>query len=567
MKREEYDRLPWHPCPLCRAIHGPDYEVEHFKSLQQLSDHAKEHHDIVFYSSTTYSGQQVLCGRLVKAAHMWLSKQNETFGSRGPNKERKIKRQHDGGASGPFLDTPYVSLTTNTTPVPPKLTAEKVNRGPLVRPQYPVTLLATHDMTGRNIRWASCALCVQLWSVKASHGLLESDSTQVMRQIDPIFSPMDLFPAPSGEKPVGWFTPQDAKMIIRLTGNPEMETHQRRVFSLFMTAIQLIRESGLSPRLMDSVFNFMNVGIMISPTPLRQTVKSQHAPEEKLYTEEEWDYPIAMHGMVSNAEEETQRVREWQELFGKYRASSMPLPPERVYHLECDTPDLPQRTLDLNTSGLANKDAPIPLIVQRFCEVGLSHQAVAQAAPVDNTQAESHGLYDVMLVRYRDALREVQAYVNSKPSWVTLMRGSMQDDAAESAVHIHADKAPDQVSTVKTKLKTIAAGIWDTLKRLTEQLAPSVVKTPATVATRVAQEPEADPPEFGDSVPENTFITPGHNRRYDWETFAGQLLSEVVKAPKEQKPMINHKAPPFFIWHENKTWDAVSRLSHQFDTN
>ena len=30
--------------------------------------------------------------------------------------------------------------------------------------------------------------------------------------------------------------------------------------------------------------------------------------------------------------------------------------------------------------------------------------------------------------------------------------------------------------------------------------------------------------------------------------------------------MITHKAPPLFFWHENRSWDAVSRLSHQFDT-
>ena len=295
---------------------------------------------------------------------------------------------------------------------------------------------------------------------------------------------------------------------------------------------------------MDSVFNFMNVGIMISPTPMRQTVKSQYEPEEKLYTEDEWDYPIAMHGMVSAAEEETQRVMEWQELFGKYKASSLPLPPDRVYHLQCDTPGLPEKTLDLNSSGLADKDTPIPLIVQKFCHMGLSHQAVAQATPVDNTQAESHGLYDVLLTKHRESLKEVQTYVNSKPNWVKLMKGSMMDDAAESAVHIHADKTPEQVSTVKTKIKTITAGIWEMLKRLTEHLAPSVVRTPATVATRVAQEPEADPPEFEDSVPENTLITSDHNRRYNWELFAGELLLEVMKVPKEQKPMIDHKAPP-----------------------
>ena len=75
-----------------------------------------------------------------------------------------------------------------------------------------------------------------------------------------------------------------------------MESHQRLVFALFMAAIQLIRESRLRPRLMDSVFNFMNVGIMISPTPMRQYVKSPYGPEEQLYTEDEWEYPIAMHG-------------------------------------------------------------------------------------------------------------------------------------------------------------------------------------------------------------------------------------------------------------------------------
>ena len=280
MKREEYNQLPWHECPLCRATFGQDCEVDQFRSLQQLSDHAKEYHDIVFYSSTTYSSQQVLCGRLVKAAHMWLSKKNETFGSKGPPKERKIKRHNDGGANAPFLDTPYVTLTTNATPIPPKLTAEKVSRGPLVRPQYPVTSMAIHDVTDCNLARTAGALCVQAWSVKASQGLLGSDSTQIMRQIDPIFSPVDLFPAPSGETPVGWFTPYDAKMIIRLTGNQVMETNQKLVFSLFMAAIQLIRESRLRPRLMDSVYNFMNIGIMISPTPLRQVLKSQYEPEK-----------------------------------------------------------------------------------------------------------------------------------------------------------------------------------------------------------------------------------------------------------------------------------------------
>ena len=56
---------------------------------------------------------------------------------------------------------------------------------------------------------------------------------------------------------------------------------------------------------MDSVYNFTNIGIMISPTPMRQVLKSQYEPEEDLYTEDEWEYPIAVHGMVPGAEEET----------------------------------------------------------------------------------------------------------------------------------------------------------------------------------------------------------------------------------------------------------------------
>ena len=364
LKREEYKELPRYDCPLCRTMVGPDAEVEQFKSLQQLSDHAKESHDIVFYSSTTYSGQQVLCGRLVKAAHMWLSKKNETFGSQGPNKERKIKRHNDGKADAPFLDTPYVALTTNATPIPPKLTAEKVDRGPLVRPQYPVTSMATHNVAGQNLARATGAICVQAWSVKASQGLLESDTTQHMRQIDPIFSPVDLFPAPTGDTPVGWFTPYDAKMIIRLTGDQTMETNQKLVFSLFMAAIQLIRESRLRPRLMDSVYNFMNIGIMISPTPMRQVLKSQYEPERGLYNEDEWEYPIAVHGMVDRAEEETQRVTEWQDLLGKYHAPALPLPPKRIYHLQCGHPELVETTLDVKSSGLADRDTPVPLVIQ-----------------------------------------------------------------------------------------------------------------------------------------------------------------------------------------------------------
>ena len=152
MKRAEYEELQAYECPLCKTHFPEGTELDVFHSLQQLSDHVKDIHDVVFYSSTTYSCQQVLCGRQVKAARMWLNKTNESFGRNGPPKERKIKRHSKGGSSDPFLDTPFVPLTTNPTPTPPKLTAEKVERGPIVRPEYPTTSKAVNDIT-------SCTLC------------------------------------------------------------------------------------------------------------------------------------------------------------------------------------------------------------------------------------------------------------------------------------------------------------------------------------------------------------------------------------------------------------------------
>ena len=170
--------------------------------------------------------------------------------------------------------------------------------------------MAFNDIMGYPLVKMTAALCVQSWSLKASQGLLGDETTGIMRQVDPIYSPVDLFPAPTGEAPVGWFTPYDAKILIRLTGDKVMEANQKVVFSLFMAAVQLIRESRLRPRLMDSVFNFTNIGIMISPVPMRQILKEEDQPESELYSEEEWEYPIAIHGMVSGAEEERARAQE-----------------------------------------------------------------------------------------------------------------------------------------------------------------------------------------------------------------------------------------------------------------
>ena len=526
LKRTAYDELLTYMCPLCKTQFPEGTELDVFHSLQQLSGHVKDRHDIVFYSSTTYSCQQVLCGRQIKAARMWLNKTNETFGKSGPPKERKIRRHNNGGASDPFLDTPFLPLTTNATPVPPELTSERVERGPIVRPEYPTTSKAVNDIKGYPLVKMTATPCVQVWSIQASQGLLSKEPTEVMRQIDPIYSPVDLFPAPSGEMPIAWFTPCDAKMIIRLTGNKEMEASQKIVFSLFMSAIQLIRESRLCPRLMDNIFNFTNIGIMISPTPMRQILKEEYKPESQLYSEEEWHYPIAIHGMVPGAAEEGMRVQEWQELFGKYQAPAFPLPNDRVFHLQSDDAACPEGAITEETSRLADRDQPNPQVIQKFCHNGLSQQAITQDHPLDNSQTEAHQLYDKLVKEHNDAVRVVRDHINSKRSWIELMKLSSIDDGPEVAVDVHLENPPAQVSSIKTRIKSLATGVWDLLKRMTEYLAPTVVKTPATSVL----DPETDPDVFGLSVPENTLITRQHNRRFNWQKFALDLLIESANA-------------------------------------
>ena len=295
--------------------------------------------------------------------------------------------------------------------------------------------------------------------------------------------------------------------LIRLTGNKEMESNQKLVFSLFMAAIQLIRESRLRPRLMDSVYNFMNIGIMIAPLPMRQVLKDEYQPEQDLYTEDEWEYPIAIHGMVSGAEEERRIALEWQELFGKYKAPAFQLPYKRVYHLQSDDTARAESHITAETSGLNDLGTPIPQVVQHLCHTGLSQQAVTQDHPLDNSQTEAHGIDDEMVIKYRDALRVVREYVNSKKSWVELMTSSEMDDGPEAGVDSHLADPPAQISSIKTRIKSLATGVWALLKRLTEHMAPTVVKTPATSATTAVLEPEIDPAEIGLSVPQNALIT------------------------------------------------------------
>ena len=111
----------------------------------------------------------------------------------------------------------------------------------------------------------------------------------------------------------------------------------------------------------------------------------------------------------------------------------------------------------------------------------------------------------------------------------------MLDDAPEVAVNSHLEDPPAQVSSIKTRLKRLATGVWDLLKRLTEHMSPSVNKTPATPASTMVLEPVVDPVEFPPSVPQNTLISLEHNRRFDWAKFSRTLLIEVLRVEKELK--------------------------------
>ena len=480
LKMEEFDALQTYPCPLCRYLSPDSDQLDELRSLQQLCEHVKTTHHVTFYSSTTYSCQQVLCGRLIKAAHMWLNKENQTFGKTYP-KERKIQRRNKGGPSDPYLDTPIEVLADHETPAPPKLSPEQVTRGPIVRPEYPTTSLAVKDLERRGIVKMSVGLSVQEWAVKAAHGLLGPDSTEVMRQVDPIYSPVDLYPGPSGESPGWWFTPHDAKMIIRLAGNKTLETNQRIVFSLFLSAIQLIRESGQRPRLMDSVCNFTNLGVMIAPMPLRPIQKPGNGPEDELYRDSDWEFPLAVHGMVRGAQDETKVVMEWQDLFGKCYFPSLQLPADRIYHLRSDDMSLPEAKVHIGNSGLNNVETPIPKVIQHLCHLGLSEQSIALDHPIDNTQAIAYRIYSDMVTKHRGALEAMRVIMLSNDSWIDLMKNSTMDDGPETAVSIHLEDPPNQISSIKTKIKGLASGIWEVVKKMTERIALSVVKTPATI--------------------------------------------------------------------------------------
>ena len=213
-----------------------------------------------------------------------------------------------------------------------------------------------------------------------------------------------------------------------------------------------------------------------------------------------------------------------------------------MFHLQSDDPACEESTITAETLGLSDRGVPVPLVIQHFCHTGLSQQAVTQDHPLDNSQTEAHKIYEELVKKYRDALRAVQEHLNSKQSWVELMKLSDMDDGPEVAVDVHLDDPPAQVSSIKTRIKSLATGVWDLLKRLTEYMAPTVVRTPVTPATAEVLDPEVDPDDF-------------------WQIFARDLKIETLNSKVEDKPMIYHKAPPIFNWPENRSWNCMDLIA------
>ena len=206
-----------------------------------------------------------------------------------------------------------------------------------------------------------------------------------------------------------------------------------------MSAIQLIRESRQRPRLMDSVYNFTNIGVVISPLPLRHYQRPENGPRDELYQDSDWEFPLAVHGMVRGAQDETRVAMEWQDMFGKffYYFPALQLPPDRIYHLRSDDMSLPESNIQAEDSGLNNVETPIPMVIYQLCHMGLTEQAVALEHPIDNTQTIAHGVYSDMVNKNKRALEAVRTYISSNASWVDLMKSCPLDDGSETAVSIH----------------------------------------------------------------------------------------------------------------------------------
>ena len=53
-------------CSLCRTIRDKYSAPQPFYRLSQLNEHVKNTHDVIMYSTSVYTIQQILCGRLIK---------------------------------------------------------------------------------------------------------------------------------------------------------------------------------------------------------------------------------------------------------------------------------------------------------------------------------------------------------------------------------------------------------------------------------------------------------------------------------------------------------------------
>ena len=258
------------------------------------------------------------------------------------------------------------------TPVPPPLTAEKVESKLLIRPEHPVTSKTVETLQGFRDICCPCEPIIRQWSSEVSRGDMKRAEPDTLRQVDPVYSPMDLFPAPKGERPRFWLTPDDMKLLIKIP-RQDCDELQKAVVFLFFTGMDLVRRCIDRESLMHNVYIFTHLNIMTAVKSLRL-----ECPEHEFPTPAPGNSLLPEHGIVANADQESKIVEEWLQLFDKNQLEKRGLPKNMAYCLEFlgadNTRVTSLKNMNRQTCGLTNTAPPCTEVVNLFCRDGITEQ-------------------------------------------------------------------------------------------------------------------------------------------------------------------------------------------------
>ena len=164
--------------------------------------------------------------------------------------------------------------------------------------------------------------------LRFSKGDLKRAEPDTPRQVDPVHSPMDLFPGPRGEKTKFCLTPDDMKLLIKIP-RQDCDELQKTVVILFLTGMDLIRRCIERESLMNNVYLFTHLNSMTAAKSLRLK-----CPEQLLPTPAPGNTSLPEHGIVANADKEAKTMEDWLELFCKCQLEKRGLPKPMVCKIE-----------------------------------------------------------------------------------------------------------------------------------------------------------------------------------------------------------------------------------------